>query len=56
MINICFFCGDVSESGGTEKVLSLITSEFAKNKEYNITILSRKYFESKTFFEFLPVL
>lgn len=52
MINICFFCGDVSESGGTEKVLSLITTELVKNKEYNINILSRKYFENKTFFKF----
>lgn len=54
MTNICFFCGDVSESGGTEKVLSIITNELAKNKEYNITILSRNYLEGKTFFDFSP--
>ncbi|WP_279006800.1 glycosyltransferase family 4 protein [Thomasclavelia cocleata] len=41
MKNICFLEGDISRSGGTERVTSIIANELAKRKdEFNILILS----------------
>lgn len=37
--NICFFIGNISNSGGTERVTSLIANELI-SRGYNITILS----------------
>lgn len=39
MKNICFLVGDLNESGGTERVSSLISSEISK-QGYNISVLS----------------
>ena len=30
--NICFFSGDITNSGGTERVATIIASELAKEK------------------------
>ena len=41
MKNICFLEGDISRSGGTERVTSIIANELAKRKDkFNILILS----------------
>ena len=41
MLNICFLSGDMSRTGGTERVLSIIANELSKQKnKINIYILS----------------
>ena len=40
MKNICFFSGDITNSGGTEKVASIIANDLSKNKEYKISFVS----------------
>ena len=40
MLNICFLSGDMSRTGGTERVLSIIANELSKQKnKFNIHIL-----------------
>ena len=40
MLNICFLSGDMSRTGGTERVLSIIANELSKQKnKFNIYIL-----------------
>ena len=38
MNNICFFCGDISRGGGTEKITSVIASKLSKYQNYKIYI------------------
>ena len=38
MKHICFFSGDITNSGGTEKVASIIANELSKNKNYKTRI------------------
>ena len=41
MLNICFLSGDMSRTGGNERVLSIIANELSKQKnKFNIHILS----------------
>lgn len=41
MVNVCFLSGDMSRTGGTERVLSIIANElFKKDDKFNIHILS----------------
>lgn len=40
MFNICFFSGDVTRNGGTERVSITIANELAKEKKLNICFLS----------------
>lgn len=40
MKKICFFSGDITRSGGTERVSVLIANELVKQKEYDICFLS----------------
>lgn len=41
MLNICFLSGDMSRTGGTERVLSIIANELSKQRnKFNIYILS----------------
>lgn len=41
MLNICFLSGDMSRTGGTERVLSIIANELSKQKnKFNIHVLS----------------
>lgn len=37
---ICFFSGDITRSGGTERVSVQLANELAKEKEYEICFLS----------------
>lgn len=39
-INICFFSGDITRSGGTERVAILIANELQKKEKYNIRFVS----------------
>lgn len=40
MKNICFFSGDITRSGGTERVGSVVANELVKNEQFNICFLS----------------
>ena len=51
MKNICFFSGDITRSGGTERVGSVIANRLAKNEEYNICFLSLWEKHQKSFYD-----
>lgn len=40
MKKICFFCGDISRTGGTERVTSLIANGLVKEPDFEVVILS----------------
>lgn len=40
MINVCFFSGDITRSGGTERVSTVIANELQRDEELNISFLS----------------
>lgn len=48
---ICFFTGDMSRGGGTERMASVIANNLAKNNKYKVIIISLKNDENKSFFE-----
>lgn len=50
--NICFLCGDITETGGTEKIVCIIANELLKTQKYNISILSIEKKNKETFFKF----
>lgn len=39
-MNICFFSGDITRSGGTERVAILIANELCKDEKYQISFVS----------------
>lgn len=51
MKNICFFSGDITRSGGTERVGSVVANELAKNEEFNICFLSLWEKQENSFFD-----
>lgn len=51
MKNICFFSGDITRSGGTERVGSVVANELAKNEEFNICFLSLWEKQQKSFYD-----
>jgi len=54
MKRICFFSGDITRSGGTEKVATLIANELAKQGKYEISFLSLTQQREEPFFEISP--
>lgn len=50
-INICFFSGDITRSGGTERVATLIANELNKNSRYEIGFVSLTERKEKPFFQ-----
>lgn len=50
VINVCFFSGDITRSGGTERVSSLVANELVKNKKINICFLSLWEEKEQVFF------
>ncbi len=50
MRRICFFSGDITRSGGTERVATMIANELAKQKKYEIVFLSLCEQKESTFF------
>lgn len=40
MVKICFFSGDITRSGGTERVSTMIANELAKQDQYEVCFLS----------------
>lgn len=50
-LNICFFSGDITNSGGTERVAIIIANELNKNEKYNISVLSLVEKKENTFFQ-----
>ena len=51
MKNICFLNGDMSRSGGTERVTAIIANELSKIDEFNVHILSISNSSNTSFFE-----
>ena len=49
-MNICFFSGDVTRSGGTENVAITIANELNKKEEYNVSFVSLTERKKETFF------
>ncbi|MBQ6885874.1 MAG: glycosyltransferase family 4 protein [Clostridia bacterium] len=49
-MNICFFTGNMGNSGGTEKMTQLLSSELCKNKDHNIYILTKSNKNIKPYF------
>lgn len=49
MINVAFFCYNIDDSGGLERVLSLIANELSLKKNIKVTIISI-YRKDSTFF------
>ena len=48
---ICFFSGDITRSGGTERVTLLIIQKLKALEKYDISILSIVEQKEKSFFE-----
>ncbi|SFL31949.1 glycosyltransferase family 4 protein [Proteiniphilum acetatigenes] len=48
--NICFFSGDITRSGGTERVTSVIINNLYKLERYTISILSLEMVNNEPFF------
>lgn len=51
MKKICFFVGDITRSGGTERITSIIANNLSNNKKYKIFILSICKKRENNFFE-----
>lgn len=51
VIKIGFFSGDITRSGGTERVAAIIANELNKDKKYNICFISLTERKEDTFFE-----
>ncbi len=39
-IHICFFSGDITRGGGTERVAVIIANELCRSRKYNVSVLS----------------
>ena len=50
-ISVCFFSGDITNSGGTERVGTIIANELSKNSNYKISFVSLVEKKDKPFFE-----
>lgn len=50
-MNICFFSGDITRSGGTENVAITIANELNKNAKYNVSFVSLTERKKETFFD-----
>ncbi len=50
-INICFYSGDITNSGGTERVAIIIMNELNKLDKFNISVLSLVEKEKEPFFK-----
>lgn len=50
-INVCFYSGDITNSGGTERVAIIIMNELNKLEDFHISVVSLVEKEKKTFFE-----
>ena len=51
MKKICFLNGDMSRTGGTERVTAMIANELSKNSQYEIHVLSVTNEQMISFFE-----
>lgn len=51
MKNICFLNGDMSRSGGTERVTSIIANELSKTNKFNVHVLSTTNESNTSFFK-----
>ena len=56
MRNICFFSGDITNSGGTERVGTIIANELSKNRKYKVSFVSLVEKKEAPFFEISTVI
>lgn len=54
MINICFFAGDITRSGGTERVATVIANALSHTGKYTISFLSLVEQKEAPFYEISP--
>lgn len=54
MLNICFFSGDVTRNGGTERVSITIANELAKDDHYRVCFLSLVEQKKEPCYEIAP--
>lgn len=50
-INVCFYSGDITNSGGTERVAIIIMNELNKLDRFNVSVLSLVEKDKEPFFE-----
>lgn len=50
MINVCFFSGDITRSGGTERVSTVLANELQKDNDLNVSFLSLWENHSESFY------
>lgn len=50
-MNLCFFSGDITRSGGTERVAILIANELNKDERYKVSFVSLTENKKDTFFK-----
>ena len=50
MIKICFFSGDITRGGGTERVATMIANELDKQEQYQVMFLSLVEAASELFY------
>lgn len=50
-IKVCFFSGDITRSGGTERVSSIVANELVKDEYINVSFISMFEENSEPFFE-----
>ena len=50
-INVCFFSGDITRSGGTERVSIIIANELCRNEKYNVSFVSLEERREDSFYE-----
>lgn len=51
-MKLCYFVGDITNTGGIERVVSILTSEQIKDADLNITIVSKYHSFSKSNYVF----
>ncbi len=51
-MKVCFFSGDITRSGGTERVSTVIANELVKDAQFDICFLSLWEKEKKLFFQY----
>ena len=49
-MKVCFFSGDITRSGGTERVSTVIANELVKDAQFDICFLSLWEKEKELFF------
>lgn len=52
-MNICLFCGDLSQGGGTERMATTLANTLSEEKDINVFALSKSGKDHQTYFELI---